>query len=98
MAVIVVVFGYVVKPKGGRHFFTINLQNVNVLSWASSTKDTYKQTICNNQYCQGIVWLCFYHKSVNLVIQADLRDFLKIQTVLYDFQRFRDLVRARTKS
>ena len=53
-----------------------------MLSWASSTKDTYKQTISNNQYCQGAVWLCFYHKSVDLEIQTNKRDPLKIQSVL----------------
>lgn len=35
----------------------LNLPYTNVQFWASSTKGTYKQTICNNQYCQGIVWL-----------------------------------------
>lgn len=60
-----------------RHYFLsrtevmLNLPYTNVLFWASSTMDTYKQTICNNQCCQGIVWLCFCHKSVNLEIQAN---------------------------
>ena len=60
----------------------MNLSCTNVLFWAFSKKDTYKQTICNNQCYQGIVWLCFYHKFVNLEIQANQRDFLKIQIVL----------------
>lgn len=36
-----------------------------------STEGTYKQTICNNRCCQGIVSSCSCRKSANLVIQAN---------------------------
>ena len=59
------------NDKASSPFRMLNLPYTNVQSWASSIKDTYKQTICNNQCCQGIVWLCFYHKFVNLEIQVN---------------------------